>query len=136
MADKQVIINGHVMLHGKGVKDSADTNTSTTICFDEVVPQGADTVGYTLEIERLIYENKEEYDWLRKTLKKMLSVPGMVTTREIIRYKNSKPFVIIKNFTNVILDGKDYEMKPEEKSAQKLKFICGDCDERTEYIKS
>ena len=122
------------MLHGKGVKDSEDTSTSTTVCFDEVVPEGSPNVGFTLEIERLVYETKEEYDWLREELKKMRSVGGNITTREVIRYKNSRPFVINKHFTDCILDGKDYEMKPEEHSAMKLKFICGDLDEETNYI--
>ena len=134
MADKEIIINGHSILHGKGVKDSTETSTNTTVCFDEVVPEGSPNVSYTLEIERLIYETKEEYDWLRDELKKMLSVGGYVTTREIIRYKDSKPFVIVKDFKECILDGKDYEMKPEEHSAMKLKFICGDCEETTQYI--
>lgn len=134
MADKEVIIDGHIVMHGYGVKDSENTSTNTTVCFDEAVPQGADNTGGTLEMDRLVYETKEEYDWLRDTLKTMKSTPKMITTREIIRYKNSEPFVIIKNFTDCILDGKDYEMKPEEHSAQNLKFIWGECDERTEYI--
>lgn len=134
MADKEIIINGHTILHGKGVKESPETSTSTTVCFDEVVPEGSPNISYTLEIERLVYETKEEYDWLRDELKKMLNEPGIVTTREIVRFKNSRPFVIVKNFTDCILDGKDYEMKPEEHSAMKLKFICGGLDEKTKYI--
>jgi hypothetical protein len=134
MADKEIIINGKTMLHGNGVKDGVETSTSTTVCFDEVVPQGSPNTSYTLEIDRLVYETKEDYDWLREELEKLKSVPGMITTREIIRFKDSEPFVIIKNFTDCILDGKDYEMKPEEQSAQSLKFICGGCDERTEYV--
>lgn len=132
MADKEVIINGHNMLHGTGVKDSESTSTNSTPCFDEVLTQGSEQTGGTLEIDRLIFESKEEYDWLSAELKKMKSVHGMVTTRQIIRVE--KPYVIIKNFTGCILDGKDFEMKPEEHSAQNLKFIWEDCDERTEYI--
>ena len=132
MADKEVIINGHNMLHGTGVKDSEDTSTNSTPCFDEVLTQGAKQTGGTLEIDRLIFESKEEYDWLSAELRKMKSEHGMITTRQIIRVE--KPYVIIKNFTGCILNGKDFEMKPEEHSAQNLKFIWEACDERTEYI--
>lgn len=134
MADKEIIINGHTVLHGTGVKDSETTSTNTTTCFDEVVPQGAPIVGCTLEVNKLIYETKEEYDWLRDELKKMRSIGGTITTREVIRYKDSRPFVIVKNFSDCILDGKDYEMKPEEHSALGLKWICASCDESTEYL--
>ena len=50
-------------------------------------------------------------------------------------YHSEEPFVIVKNYHGCVLDGKDYEMKPEEKSAQKLSFLCETMDEYTEdYI--
>jgi hypothetical protein len=134
MADKEVIINGKTVVHGQGVKESLETNTSTTACFDEVVTQGSPTVSYTLDIDRLVFETREQYEALRAELNKMLNIPGMITTREVIRFKNDSPFVIVKNFTGAILDGKDYEMKPEEHSAQNLKFICNSCEEYTENL--
>ena len=134
MADKEVIINGKTVVHGTGVKESLETNTNSTACFDEVVTQGSPTVSYKLDIDRLIFEKREQYEALKAELDNLLHIPGMITTREIIRFKGEEPFVIVKNFTGAILDGKDYEMKPEEHSAQNLTFICDGCDEKTESV--
>ena len=133
MADREVILNGKTLVHGQGVKESIEGSSADTIvCFDEVLTDGTDVVGYKLEIERIVIETKNQYVTLRNTFQKMMKTPGTITTREVIRYKNSKPFVIVKNFSGCILESKDYEMKPEEKSAQKLSFKCSDMDEYTE----
>ena len=133
MADKEVIINGKTLVHGRGCKESIEKKSSESIiCFDEAIVDGSDTVSYKLTIDRLVFENRKTYEKLRDTFKKMMKTPGNITTREIIRYKNSKPFVIVKNYSGVILDGKDYEMKPEEHTAQNLSFLCADMDEYTE----
>ena len=133
MADKEVIINGKTLVHGQGVKESIDKSSAdSTVCFDEVITDGSDTVSYKLEIDRLVFETRKTYETLRDTFKKMLKTKGDITTREVIRYKKSKPFVIVKNYHGCILDGKSYEMKPEEKSAQNLSFLCETMDEYTE----
>ena len=133
MADKEVIINGTTLVHGQGVKQSIDkTTTNTTVCFDEVITEGAPSVSYKVTVDRLVFETREQYETLRDELNKMISEPGILTTREVIRFKNDAPFVIVKNFTGVVLDGKDYEMKPEEHSAQNLSFVCDGCEEYTE----
>jgi hypothetical protein len=134
MADKEVIINGQTMVHGTGVKESLESSTSKTPCFDEVITEGSETASYKLDIDRLVFETREQYEELRDELKSLTHIPGIITTREVIRFKKDEPFVIVKNFTGVILDGKDYEMKPEEHSAQNLSFICSDMDEYTEDL--
>ena len=135
-ADKIVILNGKNMYHGTGVKESIEKSSADSIvCFDEAITGGSDTVTYKLTIDRLIFESRAVYERLRDTLKGMLSTPGTITTREVIRYKNKAPYVIVKNYYGCILDGRDYEMKPKERSAQSLSFICSDMDEYTEdYI--
>ena len=133
MADKEIIINGKTLVHGQGVKESIESSSADTIkCFDEVITDGSDVISYKLEIERIVIESRKTYEKLRDTFKKMLKTKGNITTREVIRYKNSAPFVIVKNYHGCILDGKDYEMKPEENSAQKLSFLCETMDEYTE----
>lgn len=133
MADKEIIINGTTLVHGQGVKDSIDKNTAnTTVCFDEVITEGSSGVSYKVTVDRLVFETRDQYEALRDVLDSMINEPGILTTREIIRFKNDSPFVIVKNFTGVILDGKDYEMKPEEHSAQNLTFVCSSCEEYTE----
>jgi hypothetical protein len=134
MADKTVLLNGRTLVHGQGVKETIETSTSKNVCFDEVVTQGSPSVSYKVDIDRLVYETRDDYENLNADLKSLLSVPGYLTTREVIRYDNEHPFVIVKNYSGVILDSKDYEMKPEEHSAQKLSFICASLDEYTEPV--
>ena len=133
MADKEVIINGKTLVHGTGVKESIEKSSAeSVICFDEAIIDGSDTVSYKLTVDRIVFETKKNYERLRDAFKKMMKTPGTITTREVIRYKNSKPFVIVKNYSGVILDGRDYEMKPDERSVQNLSFLCADMDEYTE----
>lgn len=133
MADKEVIINGYILVHGQGVKESIEKSGADSVpCFDEVITQGTASVSYKLDIDRLVFETREQYEELRDILKDMLNVPGDITTREVIRYKADEPFTIVKNYSGAILDGRDYEMKVEEMSAQKLSFICSDMEEYTE----
>ena len=135
MAQVEIIINGRTMVHGTGVKESIEKNSAeSTVCFDEVLTDGSDQVSYKLDIDRLVYESKSYYVALNKIFKKMLSTPGTITTRQTIKYKNKAPFVIVKNYSGCILDGKDYEMKPEERAAQNLSFICSAVDEYIEDV--
>ena len=133
MADKEVIINGRTLVHGTGFKESIEKNgAESVVCFDESIVDGSDAISYKLTIDRIVFEKRVAYETLRNVFKKMLSKPGTITTREVIKYKNSPPFVIVKNYSGVILDGRDYEMKPAERSVQNLSFICADMDEYTE----
>lgn len=133
MADKEVIINSLPLVHGQGVKESLDKSSADSIvCFDESITLGADTIVYKLTIDRIVFETRKQYEDLRDAFKEMLKVPGTITTRETIRYEQDNPFTIVKNYYGCILDGKDYEMKPEEMSAQSLSFICSDMEEYTE----
>ena len=135
MADVEIIINGKTVTHGTGVKESIDkSGADSIVCFDEAITDGSDVVSYKLTIDRIVYETREKYVELRNAFKKMLATPGTITTRQIIRYKNKTPFVIVKNYSGCIMDGRDYEMKPEEKSAQNLSFICSDMEEYTEWV--
>ena len=95
-------------------------------------PEGAEKVSYKLEIERLLFEKKQEYIDLRDILTAIQHVQGTVETREIIRYKDEDPFTIVKTFGGAILDGNEFEMKAEEKTVHKLNFICSSKDETIE----
>ena len=133
MAQAEIIINGKTMVHGTGVKESLEkSGAESVVCFDEVLTDGSDQVSYKLDIDRIVYESASYYLKLSAILKKMLSTPGTITTRQTIKYKNKAPFVIVKNYSGCILDGKDYEMKPEERAAQNLSFICSNMEEYIE----
>ena len=133
MAQAEIIINGKTMVHGTGVKESLEkSGAESVVCFDEVLTDGTGQVSYKLDIDRVVYESRTTYRDLNKIFKEMLSTPGTITTRQTIKYKNKAPFVIVKNYSGCILDGKDYEMKPEERAAQNLSFICANMEEYIE----
>jgi hypothetical protein len=133
MAEAEIIINGRTLVHGTGVKESLEkSGAESTVCFDEVLTDGTGRVSYKLDIDRVVYESASYYLTLSKIFKRMLSTPGTITTRQTIKYKNKAPFVIVKNYSGCILDGKDYEMKPEERAAQNLSFICSNMEEYIE----
>ena len=135
MADVTIIINGKTLVPGQGVKESIEKSSAESIvCFDEVITDGSDVVSYKLDIDRIVFEKMTHYTSLNARLQKMMKTPGTITTRQTIRYKNEKPWVIVKNYSGCILDGNDYEMKPEEKSAQNLSFLCSDKEEYTEVL--
>ena len=120
------------LVHGQGVKESVETETSKTVCFDEVITEGAEKVSYKLDIDRIIFEKKQEYIDLRDILKRMQHIQGDVEVRETIKYKNEAPFTIVKSFGGAILDGNEFELKPEEKTAHSLSFVCASKDETIE----
>ena len=133
MANVEIIINGKTMVHGQGVKESLEkTSAESVVCFDEVLTDGSDQVSYKLDIDRIVYESKSYYIKLRDIFKNMLNTPGTVTVRQTIKYKNKAPYVIVKNYSGCILDGKELEMKPEEMAAQNLSFLCASVDEYIE----
>lgn len=134
MADKIVIIDGITLKNGTGVKGSTETNTSTLSTFDGVIPQGTDKVGETLEIDRASYEGLTDYVTLHNKLRSMLKVPGVITVIEKKYIPNEKPFEIRRNYFDCLVDGKDYEIKPEEHTVENLKFICGRMEEDVKYL--
>ena len=120
------------LVHGQGVKESVETETSKTVCFDEVITEGAEKVSYKLDIDRIIFEKKQDYIDLRDILSRMQHIQGDVEVRETIKYKNEAPFTIVKSFGGAILDGNEFELKPEEKTAHSLSFVCASKDETIE----
>lgn len=129
MADYDILIGGDSngdgalgVYRGTNVKDSPETQTNSIACFGEVVTDGASEIGGTLEIEKLSYDSMQDYIDIETKLLEMRSVPTMVTTVEVIRFKDEAPYTIYKNYLHCILDGNDYESKPAEKSTRNLKF--------------
>lgn len=135
MAEVEIIINGKTLVHGQGVKESLEKSSAeSVVCFDESITRGSSTVSYKLDIDKIVYEWYTGYNEMRKIFDNMLSTPGMITTREVIRLAGKRPFVIVKEFSGCILDGQDYEMKPEDLSAQSLSFLCSGKREYTEWL--
>jgi hypothetical protein len=133
MANREIVIAGQTLVHGQGVKESIDkSNADSVVCFDETITMGAENISYKLEIDRIVFEGMGAYKRLSAVLQTMLSQKRDISTFEIIRYKNAAPYMITKHFHGCILDGRDYEMKPEEFSAQNLTFLCESMEEIVE----
>ncbi len=107
---------------GTNFKDSPDYKSDVTPCFDENVNQGSDTVGGTIEIEKLVYDSMADYIALRDKLKEMETVPTMITTFEVIKFKDEAPYTIQKNYLNCLISGNDKEDNPGEHSVRSLSF--------------
>lgn len=121
MANKEVIIAGRKMMYGTSAKASPETNTSTTSTFDGVITEGLDKIPWTIECSKLRYEGLASHREMSETLEKMISVPNMVTIRETV-HTPEEVYTVVDNFFDCIVDGNDYEVKPEEKTVENLKF--------------
>ena len=121
MVNKEIIIDGKKMMYGTSGKASPETNTSSTSTFDGVINEGLDEVPWSLEFSKLRYESLATHKEMSETLDRMISVPAMVTIRETI-HTPEEVYTVVDNFFNCLVDGNDYEVKPEEKTVENLKF--------------
>ena len=132
---KRVIINGKTMMNGTSVKGSRETSTNATPTFDGVITQGTRNVSHTLELERVSYEGMVSYMELSDVIEKMIDIPAMVTVEEdIYPTGDEKPFTIIREYHDCVVDGDEYEISPEEHTVESLKFIAARMDKDAKPI--
>lgn len=132
---KRVIINGKTMMNGTSVKGSRETSTNATPTFDGVITQGTRNVSHTLELERVSYEGRVSYMELSDTIDKMIDIPAMVTVEEdIYPSGDEKPFTIIREYHDCVVDGDEYEISPEEHTVESLKFLAARMDKDAKPI--
>ncbi|MBQ3407976.1 MAG: hypothetical protein IJH12_02075 [Clostridia bacterium] len=121
MANKEVIIDGKKMMYGTSAKASPETNTSTTSTFDGVINEGLDDVPWSLEFSKLRYEGLASHREMSETLDQMISIPKMITIRETV-ISADETYTIVDNYFDCLVNGNDYEVKPEDKTVENLKF--------------
>ena len=121
MANKEVIIDGKKMMYGTSAKASPETNTSSTATFDGVINEGLDEVAWNLEFSKLRYEGLASHREMSETLDRMISVPAMITIRETVDSVD-ETYTVVDNYFNCLVNGNDYEVKPEDKTVENLKF--------------
>ena len=128
MADVEIIIgpedNPLNVMRGTGVEENRKTNIDETKCFDEVVTEGSKNAGFEVSIDKLGYDGMDDYLALDNELEKMVYIPGTITIREVIRFKDEDPYLIKRVYHDCILADDKYKMEPEKKAVKNLKFNC------------
>lgn len=112
------------VFNGKSFKESMETDTETETCFDGVVTSGSEVSPYTIEVERIRFETKEDYIQLRDIVETAKNQGIQVTTKETVRPINAPAFDIIVNYFGCIIDTKELEMNPTERTTENWKFVC------------
>ena len=121
MADKQVIIGGKKVAWATSVKASPEINASSTQTFDGAITQGMDNIAWSIELSKVRYDGLTTHRKLSELLDSMLANPKMVTIRETVHTKK-ETYTIVDNYYNCILEGNDYELKPDDNTTDSLKF--------------
>lgn len=131
MADKEFLIKknedepGILVAHGTGIKESRKTNSKSTVCFDEVITDGTENTEYNIDLEKVSYEGMISTMELEALIDYAIVNPVYATVREVVKPKGEEPFVKIRNYSNVLVNGDDLDLKPEELTINSLKFIAG-----------
>ncbi len=120
-SDKQIIIGGKTVMYGTSIKASPETSVSTTQTFDGAITQGIDNVAWSIEVSKVRYDDSVTYQELHKVLDEMLVNPKMITIRETV-HAEEETFTIVDNFSGCLIESNDYEIKPDDHTAESLKF--------------
>ena len=121
MAYKKIIIDKKTVMYGTSIKASPETNSSSTATFDGAIVQGMDKVSWTIELSKVRYEDSATHRELSETFDEMWSVPKTITILEKVITPTER-YWIRDTFSNCVIDGNDYEIKPEEHTVENLKF--------------
>ena len=119
--DKKVIIDGHTVAYATSVKANPETSVSTTQTFDGAITQGMDKVAWSLELSKVRFEPSESHQKLNQILENMFANPKMVTIIETV-HAEEETYTIRDDYNGCILDGFDYEIKPDDNTSETLKF--------------
>lgn len=126
MSDKEIIIGTdedlYTIMYGTSIKESPETNNSTTNTFDGAIIQGSDKIAYNLEISKLRYEGVDMHMEISMKLEDMLTKKDDITIIDTIRPAGETPYQVIKRYHNCLVTDNNYEMKPEDHTVENLKF--------------
>lgn len=130
MAEKEVIIGTGDdqinMLYGTSIKESPDSNdtTSSVQTFSGAIVTGSNEVSYTLEIAKLRYEGMGMHMKLDMKLDDMMNNADNITVIDTVKPKGENAYQVVSRYFNCINTGNDYEIKPDDHTAENLKFKC------------
>ena len=131
MADKKVIIDGVTVAYATGVKANPETKTATTDTFDGAITQGMDKVAWSIELSKVRFEDSASHKELSQLLDSMMANPKMVTVIETVHSTNEN-YTIVDNYFGCILEGNDYEIKPDDNTSETIKFKASSRDRKYE----
>ena len=78
-------------------------------------------MAWNLEFSKLRYEGLASHREMSETLEKMISVPAMVTIRETVNTPEES-YTVVDNYFSCLVNGNDYELKPEDKTVENIKI--------------
>ena len=120
-SDKKIIIDGHTVAYATGVKANPETNVSTTQTFDGAITQGMDKVAWSIELSKVRFEKSAKHKELNEILDNMFANPKMVTVIETV-HAEDETYTIRDDYSGCIIDGNDYEIKPDDNTSESIKF--------------
>ena len=121
MAKKFIYINDIRVGYATSAKVEPEIDTEETPTFDGPVVDGTEDPSHTVEIEKLRYGTIKEYIQLEQLLVNMYTKGYPIKIIEDVSMKDGDMRV-----TDIVydckLDGNDYELDPEERTAENLSF--------------
>ena len=113
----------------------SETDTSSESTFSGTLTSSTVT-GYTIDIERIQLETKEQYDKLDEIIGYAKGEGIQITTMEIKRPTGAEPFRIIKNFFGCVADSPEVQINPgNEFTTEKMSFKSSEMQKDTEYVR-
>lgn len=124
MAQKEVYINNVKVGYGTNVKVEPEVETEETATFDGPIIDGTLEPSHTISIEKLRYGTIDEYIQLEQLLVNMYEKGYAIKIIERVSMKDGT-MKITDTVYDCKLDGNEYELDPEERTAESLSFKGG-----------
>ena len=131
MATKKIIINRETVMYGTNVKVSPKTSTSTTNTFDGPITQGLEKVAWGIDFGKVRYEKSTSHRRLSEILDRLMYEPGEVTIIDEV-VTPTESYTIRDTFFGCILEGNDYEIKPDDNTVENIKMTGSNRDRKYE----
>ena len=113
----------------------SETDTTSEPTFSGTLTSSTVT-GYTVDIERIQLETKEQYDKLDEIIGYAKGDGIQITTMEVKRPAGAEPFRIIKNYFGCVADSPEVQINPgNDFTTEKMSFKCSEMQKDTEYVR-
>jgi len=127
---KEIYINNIRVGYGTNVKVEPELDTEETPTFDGPIVDGTSEPSHTVSIDKLRYGTIDEYIQLEQLLVNMYEKGYPIKIIERVSMKDGT-MKVTDTVYDCKLDGNEYELDPEERTAESLSFKGG---KRTRWI--